>query len=141
MSFLKGKAAKLLSRDDILAAPEASVTFEDVEVPEWGGAVRVKALNGAERDRFEASLSELKGKKIRLKMDNVRARLVAKTVIDEQGQLLFKPQDVEVLGKKSAAALDRVFSVAQRLAGLRDEDLEELTENFTDDPSDSSTSD
>lgn len=119
----------LLTKDAILAAEDA--VFEDVHVPEWGGTVRVKALSGAERDRFEALITGAgSGKKRRGNWDNVRARLVALTIIDDKGKTIFSPRDVEALGNKSASALDRVFSVAQRLAGITDADVEELEENF-----------
>ena len=49
--------------------------------------------------------------------------------------------DISVLGQKSAAALQRVFNVAQRLSGFSDEDLEELAKNSSDAQSDGSTSD
>lgn len=129
----------LLTRDQIKAVQDA--IFEEVEVPEWGGSVRVKALTGAERDAFESSLAQQKGKKIRMNMQNVRARLARLTCVDENGKPIFQPSDEQWLGEKSAAALDRVFGVAMRLAGMRDEDIEELTENFTEGPSGSSTSD
>ena len=129
-----------LGKDDILAASD--VTFEEIEVPEWGGWVRVKALSGAERDWFEASVSgeERKGKKVRMNLRNVRARLVSMCLVDERGKRLFTPNDIEALGHKSAAALDRVFDAAMRLAGMRQEDIDELTENFPDGPNDDSTS-
>ena len=130
---------QLLSRDEILAA--ADMTYEDVDVPEWGGAVRVKALSGAERDQFESSVIERRGKKTRWNMSNLRARLVALSVVDESGKRLFRFSDVEALGAKSAAALQRVFDVAMRLSGMRQEDVDELLENFTDDQSDGSISD
>lgn len=128
----------LLTRDQIRAAHD--VVYEPVEVPEWGGSVRVKALSGAERDAFEASLSVQKGKKIKMNMQNVRARLARLTCVDEKGVLIFQPSDEHWLGEKSAAALDRVFDAAMRLAGMRDQDIEELTENFTSDQSEDSTS-
>lgn len=128
----------LLSRDDILNANDA--VTEDIEVPEWGGTVRVRGLSGAERDRFEESLYTGKGKTKRMTIQNVRARLVSWTVVDEKGRRIFNRGDVEALGKKSAAALDRVFEVASRLAGIGDDDLDDFTENFPDDPSDDSTS-
>jgi hypothetical protein len=130
---------KLLTRDQIRAATD--VTFEEVSVPEWGGSVRVKALSGAERDAYEASLTQQKGKKVRMNMQNVRARLARLACVDEAGQPIFQPSDEHWLGQKSAAALDRVFDVAMRLAGMRAEDIEELTENFTGDQSDASISD
>lgn len=117
-----------LSRDDILKAPD--LITEDVEVPEWGGTVRVKALTGAERDRLESSvISSRPGGQRNL--NNIRARMVALAVVDADGKTIFQAGDIEALGEKSAAALDRVFGVAQRLAGMSEKDIEELTGNFT----------
>jgi hypothetical protein len=128
----------LLTRDQILAADD--ITTEDVEVPEWGGTVRVRGMSGTERDAFEAASLKGKGKNRDVNLANLRARLVAASIVDEQGQKLFDARDVAALGRKSAAALGRVFDVAQRLAGLSDEDVDELTEDFPDDPSEPSTS-
>lgn len=117
----------MLTREAILQAVD--LLTEDVEVPEWGGIVRVRGLTGAERDRFEGSVVQVKGRKAAMNLHNLRARLVALTAIDEDGERLFSSKDVEALGEKSAAALERVFSAAQRLSGLSDEDVEELTKN------------
>jgi primosomal protein N'' len=128
----------LLTRDAILQAQD--LPTEQVHVPEWGGDVLVRALTGAERDRFEQSIVEQRGKSTRMNLQNIRAKLVALTVVDEQGNRIFKDEDVKWLGNKSAAALDRIFEVAQRLSGLRDEDVEELAKNSESDLSDDSTS-
>jgi hypothetical protein len=114
-----------LTREQILQA--ADIRFEDVEVPEWGGTVRVRSLTGAERDDLEGSIAELEGLEI---YENFRARLVTRAVVDETGKRLFSDKDIERLGEKSGAALDRVFSVAQRLSGLTKADIEELTANL-----------
>lgn len=45
----------LLSKTDILCANDLQT--EDVEVSEWGGAVRVRSFTGRERDAFEASVN------------------------------------------------------------------------------------
>jgi hypothetical protein len=119
--------AKFLTRDEILAAQD--IATEVVEVPEWGGAVRVRGLSGLERDELEASIVSRRGKHVDVNLINMRAKLVAKSMVDESGALLFSEEDVRALGKKSAGALQRVFEVAQRLAGLSDEDVEELTKN------------
>lgn len=129
---------KFLNRDEILAAPDLG--SQDVYVPEWGGWVRVRALSGAERDRFESEIAEVKGRKTQLNLANVRAKLVALAAIDENGGRLFRPSDVEALGVKSAAALDRVFDAAMRLAGMRNQDIEELMGNFPEGQSDGFTS-
>lgn len=113
-----------LGRDQILEADD--LTYDDVNVPEWGGVVRVRALTGTERDKFEASLAG-NGKKMSL--ENVRAKLVASCIVDAEGQQLFAQSDVTKLGHKSAIALNRVFDVAQRLSGLTDDDVEDLSGN------------
>lgn len=128
-----------LTRDVILQADDLLV--EDVEVPEWGGVVRVRGLTGAERDDFEASVVEQRGKKTRFNMQNFRAKLVVRAAINGDGQRLFTDKDAPLLGRKSAAALQRVFEVAQRLSGLSDQDVEELVGNFDEGQSDDSISD
>jgi hypothetical protein len=119
----------ILSRDDILRA--ADLPTEEVHVPEWGGSVLVRGMTGAERDAFESSVVELKAgnKATSVNMQNIRAKLVALTVVDEKGERLFSQADVELLGNKSAAALQRIFEAAQRLSGLTQADVEELAKN------------
>jgi len=118
---------KLLSRDDILGAQD--LPSEDVDVPEWGGCVRVRGLTGAERDAFEAEIVQMRGRDTHVNLRNVRAKLVARSIVDEDGKRIFGDADVHALGKKSAVALQRVFEVAQRLSGLTGEDMEELAKN------------
>lgn len=129
----------LLTRDQILKAQD--LPTEDVSVPEWGGTVRVRALTGAERDAFEQSIVEQRGRSTRMNLQNLRAKLVALTVVDEEGNRIFSDSDAKLLGKKSALALNRVFEVAQKLSGLTSEDVEELTKNSESDQSEDSTLD
>jgi len=124
-----------LNREDILSFNDR--VYEDVDVPEWGGTVRLTGLLGFERDKFEATVVGKTGKS--MNFTNFRARLVALCIVDEDGERVFSDMDIGALGRKSAAALDRVFSVAQRLSGLSDDDVKELTEDFDEGQSDSST--
>jgi len=129
----------LLSRDTILAVEDLEV--EDLEVPEWKGTVRVRALTGAERDDYEASMHQQRGKNNYVRnLANVRAKLVVRCVVDEDGKRIFTDQDANALGKKSAAALDRIFEVAARLSRLSEEDVEELAGKSESDQSESSPS-
>jgi hypothetical protein len=128
----------MLTREAILAAPD--IQQEVVAVPEWGGDVIVRGLSGAQRDAFEASVVEQKGKKTEMKLDNIRARLVALSVVDEKGKLLFSDKDVVALGKKSARPLQRLWDKARELSGLSDDDVEELAKNSSSDQGDDSSS-
>jgi hypothetical protein len=123
----------LLSRQQILDADDRK--RERVSVPEWGGEVFVQGLTAKDRDEFEASCLVRNGKKRDFTMQNIRAKLVCRCIVDEQGQPMFSVEDIHQLSQKSAAAMTRVFQVAQRLSGLGDDDLEELTKNSETDQS------
>jgi len=114
----------MLTRESILQSDD--LPRELVEVPEWGGDVYVRTLTGTERDAFEQSMVHKKNK---TNLANVRARFAVLTVCDDSGQRLFTDEDAKELGTKSAAALDRVFEVAQRLNGFSKEDAEDLAGN------------
>lgn len=108
---------RILTKEAILAADD--LPRELVNVPEWGGDVFVRTMTGTDRDAFEASLIGKEGR-----MENVRARLVSLTLCNEAGERMFGDAEIAALGKKSARALDRVFSVAQRLNGIGTEQVE-----------------
>lgn len=114
----------MLTRDDILKSKDLETV--KVHVPAWGGDVLVSVMSGYDRDNFEASLI---GKHGGTNMVNIRAKLVAATIVDEKGKLLFSEKDVVALGKKSAAALSVVFDAAQKINKISDDDVEELAKN------------
>lgn len=116
-----------LTKEQILAAHD--IVTETVNVPEWGGEVRVRGLSAAERDQFEDRIVKREGKRSRVILTDIRARLTAICMVDEAGGRLFSEAEVAALTQKSAAALQRVFEVAQRLSGLTDQDAEELEKN------------
>lgn len=115
-------AAEILGKDDSLS--------EDVACPEWGGSVRIRSLSAEERESFEESVTKTTGSGQKEKQEVVRrhfrSKLVAKCAVDESGARLFTDAQVEELGKKNAAPIDRCFAVAQRLSGLSAADVEVL---------------
>lgn len=138
---------KVLSKADILAAED--LPKELVEVPEWSpdgepAGVYVRTLTGAEKDDFESSIIRVRqnGKSVTREtvMTNVRAKLLARCIVDEGGERLFTDSEIDQLGAKSAKALDRLFGVAQRLNAMGEDDIEELVGNSEPDPSDTSSS-
>ena len=113
----------LLTKEAILSANDRKTV--DVEVPEWGGTARVATMSASERDKWEAETYG-DGKP---KTEDFRARFVALCLVGEDGKRLFTDKEVGDLGKKSAAALQRVFTAAQKLNALTDEAVEELEKN------------
>ena len=128
----------LLNKEQIKTVSDLET--QDIEVPEWGGVVRLKSLTGAERDRFEASVVQGQGRNTTVNMQNLRAKLVAQSAIGEDGKPLFAEDDVKWLGEKSAKALNRLFNAAQTLSGLSESDVKELAGNFKAARSEGSTS-
>ena len=120
-----------MSKDDFLKADDLAPEEIDLsDLPGYTGTVLVRGLTGRQRDEFEASIMERRGKQMVPNVANIRAKLIAKCVVDEDGERLFSDADAEALGAKSAAALDRIYETAARLSGLSDEDVEEMAENF-----------
>ena len=118
----------ILKRDEILNKDDREK--KEIEVPEWGGSVIVQALSAAERDSWETGdvVKDDFGNYTNNTV-NVRARLVAKCCVNEAGERIFSDADVELLGKKAGAVVDRLFWVARRLSKLSNKDIEDLEKN------------
>ena len=106
-----------LSKKAILAAND--VKLDKVHVPEWGDDVFIKTLSGTERDAFEDAYSTEK-------MKNFRSRFLVLTLCDDKGERLFTDEEVDSLGSKSAAVINRIFEKAWSLNAFRNEDVEAL---------------
>lgn len=130
---------KILSKADILAASDLAT--EAVEVPEWGGSVLVRTMTGTQRDAYEASLMQRNDDgKLEVNTDNMRAKLLLVTLVDEAGNALFTAADLDAFSAKSAAAIERLSVVAQRINGLNRGAVEEAAKNSASGQPDASTS-
>ena len=116
----------MLNREQILKVKD--IKTEVVPVPEWNGEVTVKMMTATERDEYEASIYNSDEKTTDL--TNIRAKLCVKTIVDEKGDLMFCEKDIIILGKKSAAALDRIFDVASKLSKISKKDQAEIVKNL-----------
>lgn len=129
----------ILTRDAILAAEDREYVV--VDVPEWGGSVRLRSITVRERDRYEASLLEQKGKDRKVNLDNARAKLIILCAVDEEGRRLFTDADLAALARKSAKPMDRLYDACRKLCGISDDDEAELVEDFGAAQSDASGTD
>jgi hypothetical protein len=110
----------LLSKTQIIEAKD--LPHEDIEVAEWGGAVRVRALTGTARGELEGFFRQKDER-------NYRERLLALSIVGEDGERLFTSDEVEELARKNAEVIERIFSVAVRLSGLSKATAEEAKKN------------
>lgn len=112
---------------------------ETVSVPILGD-VLVIGMSGVQRDEFEASCMEGRGKKREFNMKNVRAKLVASCAHDpvDRERLFVDPTE---LGDIRADILDPLYTAAAKLSGISKEDEENLGKPLeTETPSGSSSS-
>lgn len=123
-----------LTRDQILQLT-GKRNIQEINIPEWGGTVYVRELTGKERDKLEASVLSTNGNNSKTNAENLRARLVVLAVVDESGNRLFSDEDAKTVGNLGVKGLQRAFIMAQRLSGLSDEEIEELTVKLGEDPS------
>jgi len=133
---------KLLGRDDILGTKDR--IFDYVGCPEWGGKVRVRSLSAQENDEYEISIYEnnlpaVEGEKP--KERNVKAVLVALSVVDEKGRCLFTTADIKELGKKSNAPIVRIWRKVRQISGIGEGAVDRAEKNSETGQSGDSTSD
>lgn len=111
---------------------------ERVIIPEWRRAVYVRGMTAIERDRYIDSLFRMEGSKRVPSTGNATARLVALTTQDRVGNRLWNQDDLKRLGQKNSAALGRITEVAQRLAGMNEQERKEIAKNSESNQSDDS---
>ena len=132
----------MLSRDQILQIDDRR--HETVHVPEWGGDVQVSTMSSTDRDVWENELFDMKDGKAKSTVaarKYMRASLVARCITGEDGKRVFENKDIPALAEKNARAVDRVFTVAQRINGITKEDQEELLGKSTGTTGEGSSSD
>lgn len=116
----------------LAAARDAGLPREFAAVPEFpqleGGGFWLLGLSGVQRDAWERSLLVGRGRHRDINTDNVRARLVVRCLVagEHDDTRIFTDADAAVVGTWRADVLCRLYDTAQRLSGVRDEDVDEL---------------
>lgn len=119
---------KALTAEDIEAFDDRKVV--KVKVPEWGGrTVYLKTMTGRERDSWEMGCIDPDTGRLNTKRSDFRAALVVRCLCDQSGKRLFTDSQSEVLGRKNAKAIDRLFETAQSLNKISDKDIKEYEGN------------
>ncbi len=102
-----------LNRDAILECSD--LPREELDIPEWGGKVIIRALTISEGEGVGNAVAEAKknGEKI-----SYGALLAAASIVDENGNRIFSDADVVPLSRKSRSAIQRIVDAAERLSGV-----------------------
>lgn len=103
---------------------QSDIVVERVELPKpYTGHVFVKTMTGEEWDAYQETIVDEDKKGVRrLNLKSSKAKLLARCVCDEAGNLVFAEGDIPLLAKKSNRLLEHLTRVAQRLNGLVEDD-------------------
>jgi len=103
--------------------------IESVAIDGLPEPLYLRTLTGRERDAFENGCFTQRGKDRVMNTDNIRAKLLVRSICNEQGERLFADNEAEALGNIPADILDTLFAKAQAMSGLAPADIEELKGN------------
>jgi hypothetical protein len=109
----------MLNRDSILKAKDLKTV--DVEVPEWGGTIRLQTMTGHARQEYYRATAGKDGTP-----KNVMEALIVACALDDKGEPLFSKADINDLSQKSAIAISKVFESAAELNGLTQKAVDNL---------------
>lgn len=116
----------LLTREQILEAKD--IQTKEIEVPEWGGKLRIKQLSAKEYNDITMNMVNIRkmaAKQLSSKKNadenledainenaikNQKILLIVKSVVDENMKPLFTEADMELLYQKNTNVIDRVIS-------------------------------
>lgn len=94
-----------------------------VNMPEWGGDVKIRTMSAKNRIDFEkiniANKSELE----------TMIHLIMFSCIDDEGNLLFDDSDFEFLSGKSAKSILKLFQECIEMSTLSQKGLEDKAKN------------
>jgi hypothetical protein len=110
----------MLRREDILGAVD--IKIEELQIPEWGGAVYVRAMTGTEREAYDDVIYR--------KKTHLLATLAQYTIVDKDGARVFSPEDIPALAAKSSYALERIWDWHKAHSGVGAKALEESQKNL-----------
>ena len=113
----------LLTKEQILQATD--VDIEEVEVPEWGGVVRVCGLDAQYVQRLiERGFIQPGTEQVDLsKLDFID--MAARAIVDENGAPMLTRNEAKALGRRNWAAIALIAKKSLELSGFGEVDDDE----------------
>ncbi|THV27943.1 hypothetical protein [Glycomyces paridis] len=116
----------LMTAEDIEAFDD--IEYDDIPVPEWGGRkVRIRGLSGEDWAHLTGAALVATGRDVSIRVNIIaeqKIRVVAACLVGPDMEPLFTRDKIRVLGKKSAAAIERLYDKAQELSGQGEDAVE-----------------
>lgn len=128
----------MFTKEDIRGARNEPQRVE-LEINGKKDFIFARGMSGAERDSWEAEQFEARRKGDTKTQKLYRASQYVRMACDENGKLLFTPEDAAWVKDLPCCVLEPVIDVGQRLSGMSAAAAEDIGKNLTGDLSDSST--
>ena len=116
----------LLNLEQLRAVP--ALETRDVDVPELGGTVRVRAWTGADRDEWN-HLCLKRPKDGDGDPRGIRAAAIVVSLVDEDGKRLLSAKDVAIVDEWADAAVETVWNVVRETNRIGNQAVEEAEKN------------
>lgn len=116
--------SSFLSRD-AFRNPPLERRKKIVEIPEMGGSVIVQSMTARERGAYELQFIDKAGNHNPRMAAKSRELMTIASCVDEQGNKLFTPEDVEMLSGWDQIVLDRIYLAANELREVKTVDTHE----------------
>ncbi len=105
-----------LNREQIIGAADRQ--YVEVDVPEWGGTVRLRSLDAEQALHQEVLVKKRNAGDLKI---NPLAAILSVSIVDASGTPLFNDKDMNELGKKSPAILIRLVKAVNTLNKLEED--------------------
>jgi hypothetical protein len=135
---------RILKRADIdrIATQRSDMVTKEVAVPEWRDpssddvpAVLLRVMSGKERSDYESSIITQRGNDRVLNLRYAKVKLVATCLIDPDSfERLFTDAELEILGQRSAAAIERLADEVLALNQMGPKDVEKIAQGLEKNP-------
>lgn len=113
--------SKYLTAEQILSADD--FRYAEVDVPEWGGTVRVRTMSAKQRDALNQMF------KNRGEVESTEFMLLM-CVVDENGNRVLKREHLDMLKEKSVAPINRIVKAISDLMGTSSDAVESAEKNY-----------
>ena len=110
-----------LTLDQIKTADDIKQNI--VEIPEWGGDVKIKCMSGRLRNNLEQKVAS------NAPHGDIKMLVITSCCLGEDGNPLFTPADKKWLVEKASSPIETLFVEICKISGMGKEAFEEAEGN------------
>lgn len=103
--------------------------YKDVDVPEWGFAVRFQSWSAKDLDDHEADCAKRRLPGDKFDMAGLRIATLGRSLVNADGSKMFTNGDLETLADKNGAVIRRLADEAMKFNRIGEKAVEDEEKN------------